>query len=459
MEIKNCFGERFIKNLIFQSLSLDTALKPLLSVSYSSKGSRKLAKLLINLNSRIYKRLKQIIKLTNVSSKGEKGTLPLEPFQENLEITSKRLGLLLSILHKFLGDVVNSQIQYSPTSFISCLENLVEKYNPGGYIIVESAWDFNYSFTEISQYIKEILVYSHISIDNDFPEHLVSLSFPRVEKENVLLHCVFAHEIGHFFNAVNGISNHIPIHIKDPEILATIPSYYSQLLLSIQFWYKELVSDVFGIHLFGPAYFCSFAEIGLSFSLLNEASLEHPPALMRLKLMMSVLKDLGFLDYSQDVARTTDSVDNINYYKFFENWKKFLDTNQGIPTNSLYCLISKSASAVHKDIKDKVKEFIKDNGYSADQFKSEVPPLIERVLKLIPPNEIIFKSNKDTKIPDFISIVNSCWIVYSVKMFSLHNLLGTKTWEEKFQVKTMLNNLALKAIEYNTINKRWENKK
>ena len=79
-----------------------------------------------------------------------------------------------------MGDIVDSQIQYGPASFISCLENLVEKYIPGGYIIVKSAWDFNYSFAEISQYIKNMLVYSHISIDSDFPEHLVPLSFSRV---------------------------------------------------------------------------------------------------------------------------------------------------------------------------------------------------------------------------------------------------------------------------------------
>ena len=456
METNKCFEECLIKNLIFQSLSLDTALKPLLSISYSSKGSRKLAKLLIDLNSKIYEMLKQKIKLTNVSSEGEEGTLPLDSFQENLEMTSKRFGTLLSILHMFLGDIVNSQSQYTPAPFIPCLENLVEKYIPGGYIIVKSAWNFNYSFAEISQYIKNMLVYSGISIDNDFPEHLVYLSFPRVEKENVLLHCVFAHEIGHFFNTVKEISNHISIHIEDPKILVTIPSLYSQLLRSIQSWYKELVSDVFGIHLFGPAYFCSFTELGLSFSLLNDASLEHPPALMRLKLMMSVLKNLGFLDYSQDMDRTTNSVDNINYYKFFENWEKFLDTNESLFSNPLYYLISQSVSTVHTDIKGKVKEFIKDNGYSADEFRSEVPPLIERVLKLIPPNEIISKNNEDTKIPNFVSIINSCWMVYSVKMHSLYDLLGTETWEEKFQVKTMLNNLALKAIEYNTINKAWE---
>ena len=441
MGINKFFEERFTKNLIFQSLSLDIALKSLLSISYSSKGSRILANFLIKLNSKIYERL------------------TLGPSQEKLELISKRLGTLLSILHIYLEYVVNSQIQYSPAPFSSSLENLVERYIPGGYIIVKSAWYFNYSFIEISRYIKSILEFSDISIDNELPEYLVALSFPRVEKENVLLHCAFAHEIGHFFNMVQKISNHIPIHIKNPEILAGIsPSYYSRVLKSIQFWYGELVSDVLGIHLFGPAYFCSFAEIGLSFSLLNEASLEHPPALMRLKLMISVLKELGFLDFFQDMAQVTDSADNINYYKFFENWNELLDANQKNLTNPLDYLTNESVSLVHEDIKDKVKQFIKNNGYSTDKFKSEVPPLIKRILKLIPPNEIIFQSGKNIKLPNFISIVNAGWIVYSVKMQSLYNLLGTKTWEEKFQAKTMLNNLILKSIEYDTIKRMWENK-
>ena len=216
---------------------------------------------------------------------------------------------------------------------------------------------------------------------------------------------------------------------------------------------------MFGIRLFGPAYFCSFAEIGFFGSLLNEASLKHPPTIMRLKLMISVLKYLGFLDFFQDMAQVIDSVDNINYYEFFENWEKFLDANQKTLTDPLYHLTNESVSVVHKDIKDKVKQFVKNNGYSTDKFKSEVPPLIERVLKLISPNEIIFQSDKNTKIPNFVSIVNAGWTVYSVKMQSLYDLLGTETWEEKFQAKTMLNNLTLKSIEYDTIKKMWGNKR
>ncbi|PWB52625.1 MAG: hypothetical protein C3F06_08735 [Candidatus Methanoperedenaceae archaeon] len=80
--------------------------------------------------------------------------------------------------------------------------DLIKLFKPKSRFILRPDWEFNYSFFELTDAIRETFMNVVPNIENtlnDFKDGLAILSFPSTEKNNIFFHCALSHEIGHFF--------------------------------------------------------------------------------------------------------------------------------------------------------------------------------------------------------------------------------------------------------------------
>ena len=465
--------EFITESIINESFSLDDKLSELRLADYPSEGAQKLLEFLSTANAQIRERLFE----------------KLEQLTEDLEIYVRRIGQFFAGCHRLLEYIVHSQIQHTSLPLMFLVQTLVKKYVPTAEIILCSSWEYNYSILDISQILNETedgFTASEFGIRNSefgIPSSLAVLSFPMIERSNVLLHCVVGHEIGRFIDNLEGISS----GVLDKE-LEQITKH----------WTQEIVSDIFGIHLLGPAYFFAFAvsrfscgvgelprtvspsggvgelwrtQLALSKKGLNEISSKSPPTQMRLNIMLREIKEKGFWTVSNEQMQSV-----------FEQWQTHLTENNDlffcmqettdaaketaygqsrkkdkteIPSTPPYTAVYKSITSILDEIKERIKQRVADKAYSQEIYAVEVEELTDRLVNCIPPNEIVDIKNQTFSTPSVESILNAAWNVYLTRMEEFYDILNAKSEDDKFHARRKLNDLVLKAIEYSVIQNTW----
>lgn len=366
-----------------------------------------------------------------------------------------RRGQFLTILHALLEYISHADSQYVPAAIVEPLEALVKKHVPGATIIVRFTWDFNYYFQDITVFLRETPKYlpSLAKSVQQLPEFLPVFSFPITAKEDTLLHTVFGHEIGHFIGRVNKIQDKVPILIDQAQLSLLPPSYHAQMLRTIQSWYSELVADLLGARLFGPACLLAFSQVILH--ALNEPGPSHPMPAMRLQLMLSLLEELGFLDTIPPTGKKREGTLPPSYRSLFSRYKEFLSKYEQAPSDSFYALVAQSVRAVQDSIKGEVSRLLKPKTYGATEYTPLITALAARLKHLVPPDEANLKGQHG--IPDVVSILNAGWLVYSTDhMADICNLLSMTNPQAKAEVKQKLNGLLSKAIESVVIRQLWD---
>ena len=145
------------------------------------------------------------------------------------------------------------------------------------------------------------------------PIHLII--FPRILKHNVLLHGVFAHEIGHAALYTSRLANIIRTRIfraivngTDLQDVTAFGKWYaltfgppvppsSQLQEMLDSWTEEIFCDLFGAKCFGPAFFWAFKTLLCAIDPVGTIpGIDHPPTLMRVEVLRLAWKLLGWSD-------------------------------------------------------------------------------------------------------------------------------------------------------------------
>ena len=143
--------------------------------------------------------------------------------------------------------------------------------------------------------------------DEPFP---LVLNYPELEADSVLLHPLFAHELGHralsqepFVAEVlaplltdqgllRGLREAVAADMpeaSDIEVNAEVHAVSEML----GYWLEEMLCDTIACALLGPAYVLSFATVVLSGT--NGPGLQHPPANVRVGLILDQLDALGWV--------------------------------------------------------------------------------------------------------------------------------------------------------------------
>jgi hypothetical protein len=93
--------------------------------------------------------------------------------------------------------------------------------------------------------------------------------------------------------------------------------------------------------------------------------------------------------------------------------------------------------------------------YTPAQFDAEVPILWERLKQLLPPNELEIDGVESDKPASLVSILNAGWSFYLLHMEDLYKILGSKTAQDRYDAKMVLNRLLTKGVELSQITQTW----
>jgi len=283
--------------------ALDSELIRLRAKQFPSVGPTTLLNLVKKANELILTKVDQLEK-----SQELRKTITDEQF----EYTVNRFARLLPFLHELLSFLEGAERKGASFRFARPIRRFMQRYLPECEVIFASKPELNYSFQEISAYINKVFKEAGLNeVCQYFPPFFIIISFPQAEAENILLHCIFAHEICHGIylreNLIDKILKKVRISKKEIQRFSTqlfsaiqkqstgkskqLPLYPQEIQLreaiteeinkSVESWADELTSDSIAVCLFWtclplclhPAYFVTAVRCVLSFSSLSQVEI------------------------------------------------------------------------------------------------------------------------------------------------------------------------------------------
>jgi len=464
MAIEQSVANLVIDNITDRCTSLKNELVRFGEKEYPSLGPYRLIKFLQSANDEIVKQVNIIVQ--------DKDTLSLLT-EEQIEIRLYRYAKLIPYLHVLLSFIKGAEIKDVPAGLINPLKRLISKFLPDTEIIFLSSTIFNYSFFDLATQIRIVFGKSFKDLLASFPEHLMVISLPESEKKNTLLHCIIAHEIGHGIAQRSGKADELRKLVYDNidklEFETTIKSLFQilhdkqggdqpslfptelqvkEMITSgvngtIANWIEELAADGLGVCILGPAFYFSFIHFITSCHYINDVSLTHPPPKVRIFFMSHFIRDndLGFEKLFEQYPRMKE---------FFIVWSKLTES----PSSSqdpVFKLVMKAIYKIQAALKEMVINIIGDNSLTFEKL-SNLPTLVELLINIIPPNEIIDYERQEIISSDISSILNAGWATYisEFEEFSINVKRNLKEIE-RFGLKERLNEILSKAIELTEI--------
>ncbi|HLG30391.1 MAG TPA: hypothetical protein VI387_09295, partial [Candidatus Brocadiales bacterium] len=269
------------------------------------------------------------------------------------------------------------------------------------------------------------------------------------------------HEIGCLFDRVSGISSKA-IELIDParvqafkgsrvqESLELRCEAMGQLLRILKDWTEVIVSDIFAITVFGPAYLFALTEFLTTQGSIKGCSLESPSGAFRISNLLKIMDDLGFV-------KNLDKAVKVRIDEISANVRALQKKQKTPVQESLERCLSMEGDGIGARIFSMVKEKTKGFAYEPQRLLDEVPELVKLMENLIPPIELFDAEGRCSKPADIISIMNAGWIVYLTKLPDISRSHaqrgneGREGAEEREQLFDILNRLLLKAMEVNEI--------
>jgi hypothetical protein len=146
----------------------------------------------------------------------------------------------------------------------------------------------------------------------------IVLNYPLTDSDRLLLHPVFAHELGHAsvdeHNLVRNLEREMDaapaftealgevVDVMKAEWPASSPSQIAGTLRAwLRDWTEEILCDLLAVQTMGPAFLWSFASFALPLTY-GESGQSHPSNTLRVKLALAHLDDRGWRPYMRSVA-------------------------------------------------------------------------------------------------------------------------------------------------------------
>jgi hypothetical protein len=148
----------------------------------------------------------------------------------------------------------------------------------------------------------------HIGVDNP----ILTVVFPRTLKRHVLLHAIFAHEIGHAVRLRSFLDNQLQDAIirpllasgplkREADLRAWVRKHHQDDWTTdadtCDAWAEEIACDIFGALCFGPSFCFALESLLLAVDPTKlEPGIEHPPGAARIALMSRLWRTCGWND-------------------------------------------------------------------------------------------------------------------------------------------------------------------
>jgi hypothetical protein len=393
-------------------------------------------------------------------------------------IKIRRINFLLTVYHYFLDEIEHIEADNVPVEMLPIFNEILKEYQLKTVLVFRPNPIYNYSYFPITRLIDEISQkYPEVRV-SEAQNDIAVISFPSSERTSALLHCCFAHEIGHHLNESFSIAAQIEpkiLELIDKKLLDKYVEGWLELFRKhksvidgtevtldkfilkdhlfsrateefariIRKWLDEIVSDIFAIYLFGPAYIFAISEFLLSSQDLEKYYETHPPPFIRIKNLVKLFDELGFY---KDLEVYADVIKRIDFYK--EISKKTFESENETMQDIKNIILERCINALFDLAKSLVLQQV--NLLKRHFDFEDINKAVIAFRNLIPGNEILNK-NAVSKPIDAISILNAAWIVRINFIDELYSMLS-KT--EKSTVRNIIDELTLKALDLQEFHRR-----
>lgn len=387
----------------------------------------------------------------------------------------RALSQICQSLGVFIQWLDNAHTGQTPRGLVQLLKDMMNGLEPNSRVIAcPRADEYNYSILDLGQILAGLVQkFVPRSKQPNFASHLAQpiklIFFPRIERDNVLTHAIFGHELGHpiateflngeasdpaFSAAQTAIQQQIDALVAAGPNASTMDAakkldVVTRLLGMVLEIRKraleELISDAVGILLFGPsAFFAMFEVLWVgNWDSPPKNDSWYPPSRMRVRLGLQLLDDLGWpqaMDQIKDDPLAGAYV--MAALEFLGEARRLAATNpdeqavDGEPVLKIaYDWMRGSFPAALAFSKQRV---------DASSFKVtktvDLPGLIERLRLGVPPNELGDPRNPVTV--DCRSALFAAWV------FKLRGLSPSLSEPLSSRETDRLNQNTLRAVEY-----------
>ncbi len=381
---------------------------------------------------------------------------------------------------KLLVHFDNAHTEQTPRGLVWILEKLLVAHDITGSkcrLIAAPAAEYNYRITNLAPLIldpvKDLFILAEeTGSEKDFfkffSDPLFVITFPRMERDNILAHAVFGHEVGHLVAARCIADPTMLALIKDPmngirDDLRAKSTAQSPAVKTVEAakefhhirscWLRgmeELISDYVGLLLFGPSALFAFYWV-TSHRDLDKLPSEpgfYPAARHRLRFALKTLEEEGFVDALRSSPPASGG--KLDCYPSVAAFIDFLQTlakndadevamreRKHLGMQKAYDLMGITIEHAKKLAKQNVQALT----YSRDSLQSEVPELVERISFDIPPDEIGVGATK--KSPTWASAILAgwCWAIHGQKA------VGGVSEPLTAKQRELLNTITLRGVE------------
>jgi len=390
--------------------------------------------------------------------------------------TTLRFFQLVMMFTDIFDSLDQANSEQTPRGIVQLISKLVDS---DVQILVSPQQNYNYSVSNITQSIHNAIenTFSTLEVDGIFqgiPE-IRLVRFPRIERDNILLHVILGHEIGHEV-AANYLSQEqttaeyqtrLQVTIlKVNEILSADKTFITldaneqlklqnttlQEVLKVRTrGLQELISDVTCAYFFGPSGLFGFYDFLTVFSNLDDlprANSYYPPPRYRLRYLVQVLTKNDLLDelYHLEAYGVPEQIAN-SVIAFVEHIKTIVGDNSdlaAIKANPYMDLVYDWIEELEESIGEFVRNSIGTKLFEKGSVQEKMPESIARLCLNIPANELGKYPNMVAS--DWGTAILAGWIVRIALKFSEAPIPELEGLNED-----LLRNLTLTALEYCTL--------
>lgn len=358
----------------------------------------------------------------------------------NEKLLATIIHLIKSLSANFLEILDNAHTEQTPRALVKLLEDLTRKVEPGAQLLLWPQIQHNFSVWRVIGWLRTATDTLLTDAEKQDVFGKVSgtlnvVSFPRIERDNIFMHPVFGHELGHpiadeFLRNERGDIKFAQRFALAKRELRKVFSgelgrqknpvdrlnYEKKLVEAVvelrQRALQELISDVVGVQLFGPpALFAMYDNfIGKDLDDLPTATPEYyPPRRFRLRTMCDIVSDSGCERELRGLRQIPTARDAME--QFFEHMQSITRPKSDIAALNGHKLCSVAYGWVQETLVDAMKATaarLRDTGYDARRIEREIPELVQRLEVSLPPNEIGAYPNETTA--DWRSAVLGAWV-------------------------------------------------
>ena len=457
---------------ISQALTIGASLAALRDRSYATQTPLILLDVLVGIVDEVRE---QLLALTSASRLTAAQRTELSALHDALE----QVG-------GFAKYVVRSADPDVPWSLVYPFEDFFRRLTPDSRVIIYPAWGHSYTYTELMGPLYVLMRgIRELPEGQPLPGHprfLAALSFPPIQGPNILQNAAWGHEIAHHLDKVFGVSPRVLAgerfashRLADPLISAAAPDpvpvagaprdesdpdyeragQWESLLTVLVAWVRELVADIFSVHIFGPASLFAFSEVASTLAH-GRPSGTHPPSWLRVGVMLNELRYLGYDKMlscpppgavgAPVGAAVKDRLQILT--EFAERGRA--ETVAGPQAARLTAMLLEAEGEIARHVRDRVQG---EWSCHAQTIVDDVFHLVERLERWIPPCEVDEPGRPVGRATSLAAIVNAGWFYRIWRGLDDPPRTAARA-QSRHQDLVQLNEIVLKAIELRDIKDR-----